>query len=198
MRLDVYVETASETRRLGRSMAQALRAGDVLLIEGDLGAGKTTLVQGLAEGLGVDVPVTSPTFTLMRVLETDGRRGIDRLLHADLYRLDDLNEVVDLGLLDLVDDRALAAVEWGSAGSPVLDEGALEIEIEIETETETGTGGAGGASEGARHVTITGDRAWADRAGQLAESVGASLGGPPDGSLGASLDDRATGARPCS
>jgi tRNA threonylcarbamoyladenosine biosynthesis protein TsaE len=137
----------------------------VLLVEGDLGAGKTTFVQGLAAGLGVTDPVTSPTFTLMRVLECPGDRPVRRLLHADLYRLDHLKEVVDLGLLELVDDGAVAAVEWGDAGAPVLGDTVLEVLIEQ------------GSGDEDRVITILGTVSWAllsSRARELADAMAAS------------------------
>jgi tRNA threonylcarbamoyladenosine biosynthesis protein TsaE len=148
------------TKELGRRLAPALRPGDILLIEGDLGAGKTTFVQGLAAGLGITDPVSSPTFTLMRVLEVDPTEaaagGVKKLLHADLYRLDDLRDVSDLGLLELVEDEeAVAAVEWGHAGAAALGDDVLEIHI-----TQPGDDG--------RVVTLLGAGPWADRREALA------------------------------
>jgi tRNA threonylcarbamoyladenosine biosynthesis protein TsaE len=122
-----------ETREFARKLAGFLLPGDLVLIEGDLGAGKTTFVQGLAAGLGIDDQVASPTFTLMRIYEcgpTGVRRGVARLLHADLYRLEHLREVVDLGLPELLDDAAVAVVEWGEAGAPVLGDDFLEVRID--------------------------------------------------------------------
>jgi tRNA threonylcarbamoyladenosine biosynthesis protein TsaE len=159
------VSSPQATSELGRQLAQCLSPGDVLLVEGDLGAGKTTFVQGLAAGLGVTDPVTSPTFTLMRVLECPGDRPVRRLLHADLYRLDHLKEVVDLGLLELVDDGAVAAVEWGDAGAPVLGDTVLEVLIEQ------------GSGDEDRVITILGTGSWAllsSRARELADAMAAS------------------------
>jgi tRNA threonylcarbamoyladenosine biosynthesis protein TsaE len=121
---------AAQTREFGAEIAGFLAPGDLVLIEGELGAGKTTFVQGLASGLGVTEPVASPTFTLVRIYETDRSGGIERLLHADLYRLEHLQEVIDLGLLELVDDAAVAVIEWGEAGVPVFGPEFLEIRIE--------------------------------------------------------------------
>jgi tRNA threonylcarbamoyladenosine biosynthesis protein TsaE len=90
-----------------------------------LGAGKTTFAQGFGAGLGVIEPITSPTFTLLRQYPVD-RPPVVAFLHADLYRLDHLGEVVDLGLGQLV-GRGVALVEWGDVAEPVLGEGALAV-----------------------------------------------------------------------
>ena len=120
---------ADGTRRVARALAGLCVAGDVLLLIGDLGAGKTTFAQGFAAGLGIDEPVTSPTFTLVRQypVSTDG--PIRTLLHADVYRLDHIHEIVDLGLGELVEDHGVALVEWGDAAEPVLGRGSLAVEL---------------------------------------------------------------------
>jgi tRNA threonylcarbamoyladenosine biosynthesis protein TsaE len=102
-----------------------MAAGDLLLLGGDLGAGKTTFTQGVARALGVDGPVTSPTFTLLHC--HDGR--VLRLLHADVYRLDRLQDVVDLGLPELLDDGTAAVVEWGQLAAPALLPDHLDVRI---------------------------------------------------------------------
>jgi tRNA threonylcarbamoyladenosine biosynthesis protein TsaE len=154
--------SASATKELGRRLAGCLRPGDILLIEGDLGAGKTTFVQGIAAGLGITDPVASPTFTLMRVLEVDPTERADgqvrKLLHADLYRLDDLRDVSELGILELVEDEdAVAAVEWGNAGAPALGEDVLQIQIDQPGDEE-------------RNITLRGAGRWAERGSELAEA----------------------------
>jgi tRNA threonylcarbamoyladenosine biosynthesis protein TsaE len=103
-----------------------LAAGDIILLGGDLGAGKTTFAQGLGRGLKIDRPVTSPTFTLLHSYES--RTGL-RLLHADLYRLDHLQEVVDLGLPELLEEGAVAVVEWGDLAAAALLPEYLDIRI---------------------------------------------------------------------
>jgi tRNA threonylcarbamoyladenosine biosynthesis protein TsaE len=153
-------DSPEATRDVGRQLASLLEPGDIVLIEGDLGAGKTTFVQGLADGLGVRGPVASPTFTLMRVLDCEEGRPIRRLLHADLYRLEHLQEVVDLGLVELVDEDAVAAVEWGDAGAPVLGNEVLEVLLEP------------GLHDSDRIITISGTDSWASRG----EAVTALLG----------------------
>jgi tRNA threonylcarbamoyladenosine biosynthesis protein TsaE len=117
-------KSAEDTRELAAAVAGVARAGDVVLLAGDLGAGKTTFAQGFARGLGVAEPVTSPTFVLVRPYE-----GRLRLAHVDLYRLDHLQEVVDLGLPELVDEGAVVLVEWGDvAPGPIASE-FLEVRL---------------------------------------------------------------------
>jgi tRNA threonylcarbamoyladenosine biosynthesis protein TsaE len=157
-----HASSARATRALAKQLATTLLPGDVLLLIGELGAGKTTFVQGLAEGLGVNDPVTSPTFTLMRVLECSADAPIRRLLHADLYRLDQMNEVVDLGLVELVEDDAVAAVEWGDAGAPVFGSDVLQVVI-----ARTGYTNSEGDDE--RTVTVSGSESWEPRAAKIAE-----------------------------
>lgn len=122
------------TRELAAAIADLVRGGDVLLLAGELGAGKTCFTQGLGRGLGVDEQITSPTFTLMRPY--DGRL---RLLHCDVYRLEHLQEIVDLGISELVDDEAVAVIEWGDMAEPVLPADFLEIRItydDVDDETD--------------------------------------------------------------
>lgn len=107
-------ESASETEKIGREAARVLRPGDVVLLEGELAAGKTTLVRGLVENFGGDPDeVTSPSFVLVQTYPCRGR-GIERLHHVDLYRIaDQLPDLRELGLDELLSDaRAVVAVEW--------------------------------------------------------------------------------------
>ncbi len=121
---------ADATRALAGALAGCCRPGDVVLLAGDLGAGKTTFAQGFAAALGVAQRVTSPTFTLVHTYPC-GRGAVATLLHADVYRLDDLAEVVDLGLAEMVDAGAVALVEWGDVAAPVLGEGALTVTLAV-------------------------------------------------------------------
>ena len=117
----------ADTRRLGAALAQVLRPGDTVLLGGDLGAGKTTFTQGLARALGVAGAVTSPTFVLMNIYPTAA--GFD-LAHVDVYRLDRLSEVVDLALPELLEDGAVAVVEWGDRAAAALPGDHLRVRIE--------------------------------------------------------------------
>lgn len=126
MLVELRTRTAEETRGAGDAIAGLLRGGDAVSLTGDLGAGKTTLVQGAAQGLGVAGPVVSPTFTLVR--EYDGRL---RVVHVDVYRLDRMQDAIDLGLEELAGDDAVLFVEWGDAIEALLPGDALDIELTV-------------------------------------------------------------------
>jgi tRNA threonylcarbamoyladenosine biosynthesis protein TsaE len=121
---------AAETEALGGQLAAELAAGDVVLVEGELGAGKTTFVRGAARALGVTVPVTSPTFTIGHLYPADRRATV---AHIDLYRLASLSgEDPDL-LADYVGADTVAFVEWPAAGEEALDElGRVAARVRLE------------------------------------------------------------------
>lgn len=123
--LEVETHSADETRRLGVTLTPMLLPGDVLSLSGDLGAGKTTFVQGMAVGLNIHEWVTSPSYILMR--EYSGGRY--PLLHLDVYRLGRIQEVIDLGLDEFLDPRAILAIEWGDMVAPLLPSDHLVVEF---------------------------------------------------------------------
>jgi tRNA threonylcarbamoyladenosine biosynthesis protein TsaE len=125
-RLELVAESTEATRGVGSRLAPLLRAGDLLVLSGDLGAGKTTFTQGLAGGLGVRGDVTSPTFVISRVHPslTDG----PALVHVDAYRLGEAAELDDLDL-DASLDEAVTVVEWGTGLAETLADDRLEVEI---------------------------------------------------------------------
>ena len=127
--------SATDTRALAAMVSSLVVPGDVLLLGGDLGAGKTTFAQGFGAGLGVKEQVTSPTFMLVRTYEAG--TGKPSLLHVDVYRLDQLAEVLDLGLAELVEDGAVAVVEWGLDAAPAFGPDHLEIEITLGPEDDS-------------------------------------------------------------
>jgi tRNA threonylcarbamoyladenosine biosynthesis protein TsaE len=136
-----------DTRRLGRSIGVRLRGGDLVLLSGGLGAGKTTLAGAIARALGVRGPVTSPTFALVHEYET--ARGVP-LLHADLYRLlgDGLaSEVARLGLRERRDDGAILVVEWGEDAAGLLG-GAPSLAVRLELSGAGRVAALGGARAG--------------------------------------------------
>jgi len=124
--VDLTVPTAAAMRALGRRLAGLLRAGDLVILSGGLGAGKTTLVQGLGEGLGVRGPVTSPTFVIARVHPS--LTGGPGLVHADAYRLASPAEVDDLDLDETV-ASSVTVVEWGGGLAEGLAADRLEVTI---------------------------------------------------------------------
>jgi tRNA threonylcarbamoyladenosine biosynthesis protein TsaE len=103
--------------------------GDVVLLVGDLGAGKTVFAQGFAAALGVSGPVTSPTFALVRQYDCGEGSPVGVFIHADVYRTGSLHEVVDLALAELVEEDAVALVEWGELAAPALGDSVLEITL---------------------------------------------------------------------
>jgi tRNA threonylcarbamoyladenosine biosynthesis protein TsaE len=118
---DAVTNSAAETETIGEHLGKRLRIGDVLLLTGELGAGKTTFVRGVARGAGSTVPIASPTFQLVRVYP-----GRVQLAHVDLYRVERLSELADLGLEELAEQGAVV-IEWGDR----LEVGTAAL-IEIE------------------------------------------------------------------
>lgn len=112
------------TKALAAALADLLEPGDVVLLAGEMGAGKTAFTQGLGSGLGVTDRITSPTFTIAQ--EYAGRL---RLHHLDVYRLDHLNEALDVGLGEILEDEAVVVIEWGEAVLPLLPRDYLEVRL---------------------------------------------------------------------
>jgi tRNA threonylcarbamoyladenosine biosynthesis protein TsaE len=125
--MDRLVDGADAMWALGQALGRAAAAGDTIALTGDLGAGKTVLVQGLAAGLGFDGPVTSPTFTLIHLLQ-GGRLP---LAHADLYRLDRLEELEAIGLEEHLGGDGVAAVEWADKLPGVMPADTLWLHLEV-------------------------------------------------------------------
>jgi len=135
----MQLATPEDTRGLGRSLAPLLRAGDLVVLVGPLGAGKTQLVQGIGAGLGVRGAITSPTFVISRVHPPDPSRGGRLpLVHVDAYRLGDVAEVDDLDL-DADVDAAVTVVEWGAGLVEQLTDGYLEIRLDRDEDSEVRT-----------------------------------------------------------
>lgn len=115
-----HSRAVEDTHEIARCIASVTMPGDVLVLAGDLGAGKTAFVQGFAQYFAVDEPVTSPTFAIAQVYE--GAHGA-QLIHADVYRLGSVGELADLGLTEALDDGAIALIEWGDRiGNAVSDD----------------------------------------------------------------------------
>ena len=119
--------SADETRDLAAALAELARPGDLLVLVGDLGAGKTAFCQGFGRGLGIDEQITSPTFAIVQ--SYTGRLDLH---HLDVYRLGQINEALDLGLNELLDEGGVTVIEWGDMIVPVLPPDFLEVHLDLE------------------------------------------------------------------
>jgi tRNA threonylcarbamoyladenosine biosynthesis protein TsaE len=128
--IELRTDAPSETLALGQRLASILQPGDVVLLNGRLGTGKTLLTGGIAEGLGITVPVASPSFVLSRRYDD----GFLPLIHADVYRLGSIAEFEDLQLEEDAADGVLV-IEWGQAVASVVAEDRLEISIDMDGES---------------------------------------------------------------
>lgn len=140
--MDFLSDSAEQTEKIGEALAKRLIPGDVIAFRGDLGAGKTAFTRGLARGLGIREPVTSPTYTIVNEY-TDGRLP---LFHFDMYRLHDSEELFDLGWEDYLSRGGVCAVEWSEN---VEDAMADAIVVAIGTDP---------ACDTLRRIRITGGR----------------------------------------
>ncbi len=138
-----------DTANLGARLAALLRPGDVIVLSGPLGAGKTLFTGGIAAGLGVEEPVTSPSFVLSR----EYLSGFLPLIHADIYRLSSRNEFDDLDLVAQASEGVLV-IEWGDAVEPILPPDHLRVDFEV------------GDAE-ARNINLVGYGSWPSRLGEL-------------------------------
>ncbi|MGL4743588.1 MAG: tRNA (adenosine(37)-N6)-threonylcarbamoyltransferase complex ATPase subunit type 1 TsaE [Dermatophilaceae bacterium] len=158
----VVLPSAADTHALGIALGQVVHAGDLVVLAGGLGAGKTTLTQGLGEGLGVRGPVTSPTFVIARAHPS--LAGGPPLVHVDAYRLAGTLELDDLDL-DTSLGSSVTVVEWGDGLADRLADSRLEVTLEVEAGSEV------------RMATLTGVGArWADAARALAALAGPGSG----------------------
>jgi len=147
--------STDETLALAASVGEVLRPGDVVSLAGDLGTGKTVFARGVARALGVEDPVVSPTFTIVR--EYEGRVPV---VHVDVYRIDTFQELHDLGFEEVVRDDAVTIVEWGDVIDGMLPGDRLDVRL------------AAGADDDERVIEIEGrGRSWRARAAEL--TVGA-------------------------
>ena len=140
MRFDVRTETADETRAVGASLAHLLKAGDMVILVGDLGAGKTTLVQGLGAALGVRGRVTSPTYIVSRVHRS--QKGGPDLIHVDAYRVEDDLDMETVDLEASLED-SVTVVEWGQGKVDSLSADRFELTLQFD-----------GEDEGARKISL--------------------------------------------
>jgi tRNA threonylcarbamoyladenosine biosynthesis protein TsaE len=154
--LVVVTTSAAQTQDLAAALGQIAVAGDLVLLAGEMGAGKTAFAQGFARGLGIADQVTSPTFTIVQ--EYSGGRL--NMHHLDVYRLETLREVADLGLSEMLDEDAVMLVEWGDAVLPALPDQYLELRL------------AFGDDDDERRIELRGvGGSWPARSRQIADAV---------------------------
>lgn len=133
MKLKIISHSPAETLKIGTGLGRLAQPGDIFLLSGNLGAGKTCLTQGIARGLGSREYALSPTFVLMR--ELHGRLP---LYHIDLYRLDNLAEIADLGVDDYFYGRGLCVIEWAEKGAGIFPAENLTVKMSISGDNERG------------------------------------------------------------
>ena len=143
--MDYTTHSPRQTEQLGRAVGARLQPGELVAFYGGLGAGKTAFIRGLAAGLGIQEPVTSPTYTVVN----EYLSGRVPLFHFDLYRLSGTDDLFDIGWEDYLQRGGVCAVEW-SENAPEALEGAIEVRI------------ASGAEDESRIITITGGERFAD------------------------------------
>jgi tRNA threonylcarbamoyladenosine biosynthesis protein TsaE len=158
----VRTSSVQDTKALAAGLAPLLRPGDLVVLCGELGTGKTAFAQGLASGLGVEGPVTSPTFTMANRYE-----GELTVNHLDVYRLDRLREADDLAVGELLDSDAVTMIEWGEAIRAVLPRDYLEVRLGY------------GEGDDDRTLSFQAQGGWAARAESLADRVKSSPGAEP-------------------
>ena len=124
--LTARTKSADDTRALAAELAAVARPGDLILLAGDLGAGKTTFVQGFGRALRVEEPITSPTFVIVHTY-----KGSLPVVHVDAYRLERLQELLDLGIGEQLDHEGVTLIEWGDAVAPALPPEFLEVRLEL-------------------------------------------------------------------
>ncbi|MBO4419340.1 MAG: tRNA (adenosine(37)-N6)-threonylcarbamoyltransferase complex ATPase subunit type 1 TsaE [Oscillospiraceae bacterium] len=144
--MEYITRSAAETEHLGAALAEKLQPGDVIAFLGDLGAGKTAFTRGLARGLGITDPVTSPTYTIVN----EYPQGRLPLFHFDMYRLRDAEDLFDLGWEDYLDRGGVCAVEWSEHVADALED---PITVTIRKDPE---------SEDTRYITVAGGKNHAD------------------------------------
>lgn len=158
--LEIVSRSVADTRRIAAALGTLLEAGDVVALVGDLGAGKTAFAQGLARVLGVDEPVTSPTFAIVQEYD-----AVVPVVHIDTYRLGSADELLDVGLGEYLDSAVVVIVEWADRFEEVLPAERVVVRLEP----------GGGDDERLVHIELHGER-WEPRADDLARSLAATSG----------------------
>jgi tRNA threonylcarbamoyladenosine biosynthesis protein TsaE len=174
--MELRVRSLAETHAVAAALAGLARAGDLIVLSGEMGAGKTAFAKGFGAALGVNEPITSPTFTLVHRYDLPvAVHGADVLHHADLYRLERTTEVADLALEELADDRGIVLVEWGDVVEALFGD-HLDVHLELDEEGDLDDGTEPGDDvdallDTARRIEISAvGPTWASRWSRLVES----------------------------
>jgi tRNA threonylcarbamoyladenosine biosynthesis protein TsaE len=134
--LELRVRSLAETHVIAGALGALARPGDLIVLSGEMGAGKTAFAQGFGAALGVTEPITSPTYTLVHSYDLPvGRHAARVLHHADLYRLDRTTEVADLALEELADDGGIVLVEWGDVVETLFSD-HLNVHLEADVDDD--------------------------------------------------------------
>ncbi|MDF2732548.1 MAG: putative ATP-binding protein [Desertimonas sp.] len=162
--VSIVAPSLAATHAVASTIAACSRVGDIIVLAGEMGAGKTAFAQGFGRALGVVEPITSPTFTLVQTYATP--RGLFH--HADVYRLEQLHEVADLALGELAEFRGIVVVEWGDVVAAALGD-HLEVRLDLAAEPDLES-----LADEPRRVTIKpSGRSWAQRWPTLVERLDA-------------------------
>lgn len=156
--MDIRVTDTDETIKLGEIIGKSLEPGSIIALRGDLGAGKTVLVKGIARGLGIEDEPVSPTFVIMNAYE-----GRIPLYHFDLYRISGADELIGIGSEEFLFGGGVSAVEWADRVEEIFPEYTIYIDIKI---PETGNG-----SENIREIKIEGKKEWVSSFRNTAEQA---------------------------
>ena len=153
--IEIIASSLSDTHQAAESVAEIVKSGDLILLVGDLGAGKTAFTQGFGASLGVKEAITSPTFTLARTYQ-----GTLEIHHLDVYRIDQIEEVRDLALPELFEGNSVTLIEWGDQIISALPKDHLEISFEY------------GEADSARVITISANgSSWNSRMPDLIQKL---------------------------
>ena len=168
--LELRAGSLADTHAIAAAVAVLCRPGDLIVLSGELGAGKTAFAKGFGAALGVTEPITSPTFTLVHTYDLGSGlgNGAKALHHADLYRVDRTAEVADLALDELAEYQGIVLVEWGDVVDAFGDHLVVHLEADMFDDDDVGDGGSGDVGSGAAGV---GDDGAADDAAALIDAA---------------------------
>lgn len=159
------MQSLVETHAVAAAIARLTRKGDLIVLSGEMGAGKTAFAKGFGAALGVSEPITSPTYTLVHTYELPRTAPAALLHHADLYRLDRTAEVADLALVELAEDDGIVLVEWGDVADALFgDHVSVHLEVDDDDPVDL--------VDGARLIEISATgSAWAGRWARIVNAV---------------------------